>query len=242
MLYGLITTFTMDDFKRLLTEEKYAELIYNCYYCNNQDEILKFLEKHLSMNNFILNYVYIRNCHKMGYFSDRDIVKKCFTLALRTVHILAMQINLSNDLNRKFDVLDIILGKFDEKFGAYVDESVIKFGLENSKREMLNFVDAMSINIDVNGSPTDRKKKFLDLPEPYILCNVSKGSWRYPALNYVSKGKEEDRRLNERFVNNYSGRCQRYYDAYRYMNEKLYGLLDDFMCKGRLNLSGILGG
>lgn len=236
MLYGLITTFTLDDFQRLLREEKYDDLIYNCYYCNNQEEILGFLEKHLSMNNFIVNYVYIRNSHRMGYFSDKDILKKCFTLALRTVHILAMQINLSEELNRKFDVLGIVLDKFDEKFGVYMDEEVLKFGVEHSKKEMLNFVDAMSININVNGSPQCSKKKYLDLPEPYIICNVSRGAWRYPALKYESKGVDMDREINRRFISNYSGRCQRYYDAYRYVNEKVKKLVMDFSLTGKLGL------
>ena len=114
MLYGLITTFTLDDFRRLLKEERYDDLIYNCYYCNNQEEILGFLEKHLSMNNFILNYVYIRNSYKLGYFGDKDILRKCFTLALRTIHILAMHISLCEDLNRNFEVFWLILEKFEE--------------------------------------------------------------------------------------------------------------------------------
>ena len=235
MLYGLITTFTLDDFKQLLREERYDDLIYNCYYCNNQEEILGFLEKHLSLNNFILNYVYIRNCYKLGYFSDKEILRKCFTLALRTVHIIAMHINLSEELNRKFEVFGLVLDKFEEKFGDYIDDDVIKFGVEHSKREILNFVDAMSININVGGSPVS-KKKMLDLPEPYIICNITRGSWRYPALKYESKGVEYDRRMNERFVSNYSGRCQRYYDAYRYVNERLKNMVIDYSLSGKLRM------
>jgi len=235
MLYGLITTFTLDDFRLMLREERYDDLVYNCYYCNNQEEILGFLEKHLSMNNFIINYVYIRNCHKLGYFSDKDILRKCFVLALRTVHILAMHINLSEELNRRFDVFGLILEKFDEKFGGYMDENVMRFGLEHSKKEILNFVDAMSVNISVSGSPNGRRR-MLDLPEPYLICNVSRGSWRYPALKYESGGKDIDRKLNEKFVSNYSGRCQRYYDAYRYVNERLKEMEVDYGLTGRLGM------
>ena len=232
MLYGLFTTFGLEDFKKLLAEEKYDNLIYNCYYCYNQEEILGFLEKHLSMNNFILNYIYIRNSHKMGLFRDKDIVRKCLTLAFRTIYIIISQINLCLEINRKFEVLEIIMRKFTEKFTGYIDEELLEFAMNQSKKEILNFIDAMSANIGIDGGAMN--KKYLDFPEPYIIVKISAGPWRYPALKY---NENEDEKLKEKFVRNYSARCQRYYDAYQYTNEKLKEVFNDFKETGKFNLS-----
>ena len=79
----------------------------------------------------------------------------------------------------------------------------------------------------------------MDLPEPYIICNVSRGKWRYPAIKYESRELGENERLNRKFVSNYSGRCQRYYDAYRYVDERLKRVVVDFTVNGRLNLRGV---
>ena len=239
MLYGYFTTFTLEDFKKLLKEEKYDELIYNCYYCNNQEDILGYLEKHLSMNNFILNYVYIRNNYQQGHFEDRDVLRKCLTLAFRTIYILVCHINLYGDINKRFEVLEIICNKFDEKFRQYVDLEVLKFAVEQSKKDMLNFVDAMSVNINVNGSPllVNDKKKYLDLPEPYIIFNIKRGSWRYPALKYEVKTQEENQRLNNLFFSNYSGRCQRYYESFQLVNEKLKSLFLYFEKQNEFSLT-----
>jgi len=223
MLHGLRTTFTFDNFKELLKNEDYDSLIYNCYYCFNQEEILGYLDRHLNLNNFIINYVYIRNNYQLGKFSDPDILRKCLSLALKTIFIVLAHINICIEINRNFDILSIIVRKFDEKFKDIVKNDILHFAINNSKKEILCLIDTMSGNIALADSnlPGTDKRKMLDLPEPYLICNTVAGAWRYPALKYEKVAADVDKANNERFIKNYSARCQKYYEAYQFFGEKL---------------------
>ena len=213
--YGVLG---FEEFFKLIKEERYDILIDKCYYCDNQLEIIGFLERFLSMNSVIINYIYIRNCHKAGMFQTDSVLKRCFAIALRTVYITIMQINVCLEINKSFVFLDILLKKIDEKFGPYMTIELLESGMKLAKKDILNFIDAMTLNINEKSSPStgDMNKK-LDLPEPYILCNIKEGTWRYPAINYEYGLKEE---LKSKFINNYGGRCQKYYDAYHYTVDK----------------------
>jgi len=219
MLHGLITTFTFEDFKRLLHEEKYNELIYNCYYCSNKTDIILFLEKHLHLNNLIINYVYIRNNYKIGNFSNKDILTKCLILAYKTIYIIVCHISLCIDINIHFDILNIILRKFEEKFRGYVDGHIIEYAMNQSNKEMLQFIDAMSQNITY----PNENKIYLDLPNPELVSNIIEGRWSYPSLYYI-----ENKRCIK-FIKNYSGRCQKYYESYQYVSEKLKKVFDNYL-------------
>ena len=238
MFYKSSSTFSYDNFKELLLNEDYDNLIYNCYYCTNQEEIIDFLEKHLSSNNFILNYIYIRNSFQLNKFSDPDIVRKCLSLALRTLFIVIAHINICNEINKKFEILDILVKKLDEKFKSYVTIDIFDFATNIMKKDILNFIDTMSSNISlITPNMTYDKKKLLDLPEPHIICNITAGQWRYPAIKYNKCSPEIDKENSERFVKNYSARCQKYYDAYYYLSEKLKNVRNELQNNNNFNLS-----
>lgn len=229
--YGILG---FEEFFKLLKEEKYDELIDKCYYSENQLEIIGFLEKFLSMNSIIVNYIYIRNCHRANMFETEAILKKCFAIALRTVYITIMQINTCLEINKSFIFLDILLKKIDEKFGSYMTTELLEYGMKHAKKDILNFIDAMTMNINEQNSPTTGNiNKKLDLPEPYILYNISEGSWRYPALKYNYGMREE---LKHKFINNYGGRCQKYYDAYHYTVDKLNQFQLKYILNNNFNL------
>lgn len=239
MIHGLITTFTLEKFKELLKDEDYDNLIYNCYYCYNQEEILGFLDKHLHLNNFIVNYVYVRNNFQLGKFNDPDVVRKCLTLALKTIFIVLAHINICVEINRNFEILGILVKKFEEKFKEIVRSDNFNFAMNMSKKDILTFIDTMSSNIALADAniPGHDKKKLLDLPEPYLICNCKAGGWRYPAIKYEMVGDDVNRTNGERFVRNYSGRCQKYYEAYHFFGEKLNMLRKDMEERGVMELS-----
>ena len=85
MLFGYYKHFAYEDFKQYLLDKKYNELINGCYYSPNQADIIGYLEDHLHLNNFIINYVYVRNHYQNGNFKNKDIVKKCLSIALKTI-------------------------------------------------------------------------------------------------------------------------------------------------------------
>lgn len=238
MFYGRVTTFTYENFKELLDKEDYNNLIYNCYYCSNQPEILGYLEKHLSHNNFIINYIYIRNSFNMGLFSDPDKLRKCSSLAFKTLFTVVCHINIFSELNKHFEVLDILIKKFDEKFNKFVTIDIFDFALNHSKKEMLNFIDTMSANISSSGTIITEKKK-IDLPEPYLICNVTQGAWRYPAIKYIDKSDLMNIETNQKFIKNYSGRCQKYYEAYQYTCEKFNLVRNELINTNIFSLSKI---
>jgi hypothetical protein len=124
------------------------------------------------------------------------------------------------DINRQFDIIQLILRKFEEKFRGYVDDNCIDFALSESNKEILEFIDKMSGNIQF---PSD-KKKYIDLPDPDLICHIVEGSWRYPALYY-----QVDMR-DIKFIRNYSGRCQKYYEAFQYVSDRLRKVMDNFIC------------
>jgi hypothetical protein len=220
MFYGYYKNFSYDEFKQHLMDRKYNELINGCYYSPNKDDILGYLENNLHLNNFIINYVYIRNHYQNGNFKNTDIVKKCLVIAFKTIYILFCHIHLCLDINRQFDIIQLILRKFEEKFRGYVDDNCIDFALSESNKEILEFIDKMSGNIQF---PSD-KKKYIDLPDPDLICHIVEGSWRYPALYY-----QVDMR-DIKFIRNYSGRCQKYYEAFQYVSDRLRKVMDNFIC------------
>ena len=238
MFYNYPSTFSFDDFKESLQKEEYDNFIYNCYYSQNQEEILLFLEKYLNHNNFIINYIYIRNSHKLNKFSDPDNVRKCFSLALKTIFILISHINICSEINKKFEVLDVLIKKFDEKFSGFITNEIFEFSINHSKKDILAFIDTMSSNISLI-SPLihNDKKKFLDLPEPQIICNISAGSWRYPAIKFNKFIDDIEKENSEKFIKNYSTRCQKYYEAYQYISEKFKLVKNELSNNNILNIS-----
>jgi hypothetical protein len=220
MFYGYYKNFSYDEFKQHLMDRKYNELINGCYYSPNKDDILGYLENNLHLNNFIINYVYIRNHYQNGNFKNTDIVKKCLVIAFKTIYILFCHIHLCLDINRQFDIIQLILRKFEEKFRGYIDDNCMDYALLESNKEILEFIDKMSGNIQF---PSD-KKKYIDLPDPDLICHIVEGSWRYPALYY-----QVDMR-DIKFIRNYSGRCQKYYEAFQYVSDRLRKVMDNFIC------------
>jgi len=238
MFYSSVSTFSYDDFKEMLQNEDYDKLIYNCYYCTNQEEILGFLERHLNSNNFILNYIYVRNSYQLGKFKDPDVVRKCLSISFRTIFIVVSHINICNEINRKFEVLDILIKKIEEKFKDTITLDVLDFCINLSKKDFLVFIDGMSGNISLVNVPVFQgNKKLLDLPEPQIICNITAGQWRYPAMKYTKFDEETEKSNSEKFIKNYSARCQKYYDAYHYVGEKLKLIRSDFAINHAFNLS-----
>jgi len=239
MFYSFVSTLTYDNFQELLQSENYDKLIYDCYYSSNQEEILGFLERHLYSNNFILNYIYVRNSFQLAKFKDPDIVRKCLSLAFRTILIVISHINICNEINRKFEVLDILIKKFDEKFNGYVTLDIFDFCSNLAKKDFLNFIDTMSGNISlpqIQLSSNDRKK-MVDLPEPHIICNITAGQWRYPAMKFNKYSDDIEKENSEKFLKNYSARCQKYYEAYQYISEKFKCIRNEVIANDEMNLS-----
>ena len=96
MFYGYYKNFSYEDFKQYLLDKNYNDLINNCYYSPNKDDIFGYLETHLQLNNFIINYVYVRNHYQYGNFKNKDYVgyaqmsyeKKCLWTAPKLNRIM----------------------------------------------------------------------------------------------------------------------------------------------------------
>jgi hypothetical protein len=226
MLFGYYKNFAYEDFKQYLIDKNYNELINGCYYSSNQEEILEYLENNLKMNHFIINYVYVRNHYQNGNFKNKDIVKKCLLVAFKTIYIIFCHMHLCLDINREFKVLEIILRKFEEKFRAYVDDECMDYAITESNKQILEFIDNMSSKIQFQVD----KNKYIDLPEPDLICNIVEGSWRYPCLYYQVNLKDI------KFIRNYTGRCQKYYEAFQYVTDRMKKVMDNFICSKKLEL------
>ena len=74
------------------------------------------------------------------------------------------------------------------------------------------------------------KKKYVDLPDPDLLCHIVEGSWRYPSLYY-----QVDLR-DIKFIRNYTGRCQKYYEAFQYVSDRIKKVMDNYICSKKLEL------
>jgi len=226
MFFGYYKNFAYEDFKQYLIDKNYNEFINGCYYSSNQEEILKYLEDHLHMNHFIINYVYVRNHYQNGNFKNKDILKKCLLVAFKTIYIVFCHIHLCLDINRQFKVLDIILRKFEEKFRGYVDDECMDYAITESNKQILEFIDAMSANIQYHVD----KKKCVDLPDPDLICHIVEGIWRYPSLYYQADMRDI------RFIRNYTGRCQKYYEAFTYVTDRMKKVMDNYICSKKLEL------
>ena len=226
MFFNYYKNFTYDEFKQYLLEKKYNELINGCYYSPNQNEILEYLESHLNMNHFIINYVYVRNNYQMGNFKNKDIVKKCLLVALKTIYIIFCHVHLCLDIHREFKVIELIIRKFEEKFRGYVDDECMEYAFAESNKQILEFIDSMSNKIQFQVDKT----KYIDLPEPDLICHIVEGSWRYPSLYY-----QVDLR-DIKFIRNYTGHCQKYYEAFQYVSDRMKKVIDNYICSKRLEL------
>ena len=226
MLFGYYKHFAYEGFKQYLLDKKYNELINSCYYSSNQEDIMGYLESHLHLNHFIINYVYVRNHYQNGNFKNKDIVKKCLLIALKTIYILFCHVHLCLDIHRQFNAVEIIIRKFEEKFRGYVDDECMDYALSESNKQILEFVDGMSGNIQFQVE----KKKYTDLPDPDLICHIVEGSWRYPSLYY-----QVDLR-DIKFIRNYTGRCQKYYEAFQYVSDRLKKVMDNYICSKTLEL------
>lgn len=239
MFYSGVATFNYDSFKELLQNEDYDKLINDCYYSSNQEDILLYLEKNLYLNNFLINYIYIRNSYQLGKFKDPDNIRKCLSIAFRTIFIVVSHINICSEINKKFEILDILIKKIDEKFKGCVSLDILDFCINISKKDFLSFIDTMSSNISLPQSQIYHNcvKKMIDLPEPQLICNISAGPWRYPAMKYIKFSDDVENENANKFIRNYSARCQKYYDAYQYVSEKLKLLRNDFQTSDVFNLT-----
>ena len=219
-----------EEFEKLLLETEYNKLIPKLYYSDNQEEILKWCES-VNANHYVpLLYFLIRHYSNNNQLYNSEKLNYSLRYMFRAIYLCVMHIRTYKEINKEFQLLHILCKKIPIRLQDFVNEQVLYDTFNVEKDYITKIVEEQSSKI-CPGFVEDNS-----IPDPYFIYNCRAGYPSYPAIcvDNVSEQKKEE--IKSKFVNNFGGRMQRYYEAIMYCNEKFRKVLTNFEKSRKLEL------
>jgi hypothetical protein len=219
------------EFEKLLEDSNYHLLIPKIYYSDNQEEILNWCME-IDNNNFVpILYFIIRHYSKNNLLYDSKNLDTSIRFMFRAIYLCVMHISVYKEINKEFPLLHILCNKMPEKIELYTTEHILYDAYNREKDYITKLVESLSEKI-CPGFTDDHQ-----IPDPYFIYNTRRGYPSYPAICVDFANNEKKEEIRNKFINNFGGRIQRYYNAILYCNEKFRTILNEYDKTRKLDLS-----
>lgn len=211
------------DIQKLNNELKIQNYSYviQTLYTSNNNEAYEWALKKCDEGHIPLWYFLVRSYHISKFDNNRyDTIRQAFKMALKSLILSIIHISCCNEINKSFEIVNILSNKYDEKFRGYLTDQIFQECLT----EVYEYFDE-KFKIDIkNMDSTNPNSIFLD---PYWVYNCIMGGWRQSAIQCYYNPNELDY-IKSKFINNYSDCCEKRFEAFEQSKEKLSIILEYF--------------
>ena len=211
-----------------LKNQNYSNII-KTLYNSNCNEAYEWTLKNCEEGHIPLLYFLVRSYNLTKFDNNRyDTIRCAFKMALKSLIMSMIHISTCIEINKSFDIVNILTSKYDEKFKDFLTVKIF----EDCLIEVYEFFD-LKFKTDIqNIDSSDPKSSF---PEPYWTYNCSKGGWGQSAIQCYYD-HEEIKYIKKNFIDNYSDACQKRFIAFEQSKEKIKIILDNFKNNNILEL------
>ena len=141
------------DIQKLNNELKIQNYSYviQTLYTSNNNEAYEWALKKCDEGHIPLWYFLVRSYHISKFDNNRyDTIRQAFKMALKSLILSIIHISCCNEINKSFEIVNILSNKYDEKFRGYLTDQIgfktallfiivcysyiLWFGYKNSKK------------------------------------------------------------------------------------------------------------
>ena len=149
-------------------------------------------------------------------------------MALKSIIMAMIHISTCIEINKSFDIVNILTTKYDEKFKDYLTEKIF----EDCLSEVYEFFD-QKFKVEIQNIDSSNPKS--SFPDPYWTYNCSRGGWGQSAIQCYYD-ENEINYIKKNFMDNYSEACQKRFIAFEQSKEKIKLILDNLKKNNVLEL------
>ena len=120
------------------------------------------------------------------------------------------------EINKSFDIVNILTAKYDEKFKDYLTVKIF----EDYYQKYMNILFKFKVKYNIIHTPIS------SFPEPWTY-NCSRGGWGESAIQCYYD-EEEIKYVKKNFIETYSDACQKRFVAFEQSKEKIKLILENF--------------
>ena len=203
-----------------LINQNYSNIIKTLYKADT-NEAYEWTLKNCEDGHVPLLYFLVRSYHLSKFDNNRyDTIRCAFKMALKSIIMSMIHISTCIEINKSFDIVNILTSKYDEKFKDYLTIQIF----EDCLSEVYEYFDTKFKKEIQNIDSSDPKSCF---PEPYWTYNCSRGGWGQSAIQCYYDD-EEINYIKKNFMDNYSEACQKRFIAFEQSKEKIKLIFDNF--------------
>jgi len=211
-----------------LKNQNYSNIIKTLYDSNSNDAY-EWTLKNCETGHVPLLYFLVRSYHLSKFDNNRyDTIRCAFKMCLKSIIMSMIHISTCIEINKSFDIVNILTSKYDEKFKDYLTIEIF----EDCLTEVYDFFD-LKFKIDIQN--IDSSNPISSFPDPYWTYNCSKGGWGQSAIQCYYDEKEINY-IKNNFIDNYSDACQKRFMAFEQSKEKIKIILDNLKKNNILEL------
>ena len=202
-----------------LKKQNYSYII-STLYKSDKNKAYEWTLKKCENGHIPLWYYLVRSYHLTKFDNNRyDTIRLAFKMALKSIIMAMIHISTCNEINKSFDIVNILTNKYDEKFKDYLTSDIF----EDCLNDVYEYFDN---KFKKEIQQIDNKEQVSSFPLPYWTYNCSKGGWGQSAIQCYYN-EEEINYIKKNFIENYSDACQKRFVAFEQSKEKIKIILDN---------------
>jgi hypothetical protein len=208
--------------------QNYSNIIKTLYHANCNDSY-EWTLKNCEDGHVPLWYFLVRSYHLTKFDNNRyDTIRCAFKMALKSIIMSMIHISTCIEVNKSFDIVNILTSKYDEKFKDYLTVKIFEDCL-------IDVYEYFDLKFKKEIQDIDSSDPISVFPEPYWSYNCSKGGWGQSAIQCYYN-EEEINYIKKHFIENYSDACQKRFIAFEQSKEKIKLILDNLKSNDILEL------
>jgi hypothetical protein len=216
---------TLDQY---LKNQNYSNII-KILYNSNSNDAYEWTLKNCEDGHVPLLYFLVRSYHLTKFDNNRyDTIRCAFKMALKSIIMGMIHISTCIEINKSFDIVNILTAKYDEKFRDYLTVKIF----EDCLSEVYEFFD-LKFKSEIQN--IDSSTPVSSFPEPHWTYNCSRGGWGESAIQCYYD-EEEINYVKKNFIETYSDACQKRFIAFEQSKEKIKLILENLKKNNILEL------
>jgi hypothetical protein len=218
----------IENLNKELDNQNYSNIIKTLYNSNSNDAY-EWTLKNCEDGHVPLLYFLVRSYNLTKFDNNRyDTIRCAFKMALKSIIMAMIHISTCIEINKSFDIVNILTTKYDEKFKDYLTEKIF----EDCLSEVYEFFD-QKFKVEIQNIDSSNPKS--SFPDPYWTYNCSRGGWGQSAIQCYYD-ENEINYIKKNFMDNYSEACQKRFIAFEQSKEKIKLILDNLKKNNVLEL------